>query len=42
MNVCAVSQPTRVQNLLAENVTLQMQADRVNRNAYRYSVDMLV
>ena len=30
-------QPTRVQDLLAVNVTSQSQADRVNRNAYRYS-----
>ena len=33
-----VAQPTRVQDLSAVNVTSQSQADRVNRNAYRYSV----
>ena len=31
-----------LQDLLAENVTSQSQADRVNRNAYRYSVVTLV
>ena len=36
--MCAVSQPTRVQDLSAVNVTSQCQADRVNINAYRYSV----
>ena len=35
-------QPTRVQDLSAVNVTSQSQADRVNRNAYRYNVVMLV
>ena len=35
-------QPTRVQDLLAVNVTSQSQADRVNINAYRYSVVTLV
>ena len=35
-------QPTRVQDLSAVNVTSQSQADRVNRNAYRYSVVTLV
>ena len=35
-------QPTRVQDLSAVNVTSQSQADRMNRNAYRYSVVMLV
>ena len=35
-------QPTRVQDLLAVNVTSQSPADRVNRNAYRYSVVTLV
>ena len=38
----AESQPTRVQDLSAVNVTSQSQADRVNRNAYRYSVVILV
>ena len=35
-------QPTRVQDLSAVNVTSQNQADRVNRNAYGYSVVTLV
>ena len=35
-------QPTRVQDLSAVNVTSQSQADRVNRNAYRYTVVTLV
>ena len=35
-------QPTRVQDLSAVNMTSQSQADRVNRNAYRYSVVTLV
>ena len=37
-----VPQPTRVQDLLAVNVTSQSQADKVNRNAYRYSVVILI
>ena len=37
-----VPQLTRVQDLLAVNVTSQSQADRANRNAYRYSVVILV
>ena len=37
-----VAQPTRVQDLSAVNVTSQSQADRVNRNAYRYNVVTLV
>ena len=38
----ACPQPTRVQDLSAVNVTSKSQADRVNRNAYRYSVVTLV
>ena len=37
-----LAQPTRVQDLSAVNVTLQSKADRVNRNAYRYSVVTLI
>ena len=35
-------QPTRVQDLSAVNVTSQSLANRVNRNAYGYSLVMLV
>ena len=38
----AIAQPTRVQDLLAVNVTSKSQTDRVNRNAYIYSVVMLI
>ena len=41
-DVCSEPHPTRVQDLLAVNVTSQSQADRVNRNACRYSVVILV
>ena len=40
--ILPLPQPTRVQDLSAVKVTSQSQADRVNRNAYRYIVVTLV